>query len=151
MKDAEFDIWLFTKPGSDPYLAACRNGICYSCEILPDGSLLINIDNHCMPPGELKAKITIHADSETMHDGCHDIRLTPKIPVELIDSHCVHHCHSHTPQTPIIVNVSLPMHRPCLGHHVTQKELDNAINGIYGIIGADDTDIEDIIAMFNLD
>ena len=149
MKDVDFEMWFSTRPGTEAYLAACRSGISLNCSILDDCSVLVSLDNHRLPPGLLKTQITIHADSEIMPDGCHDIRVSPNIPVELVDSHCLRHSHSHTPQAPVLVNVTLPLHRPNLTHHITQKELDEALKGFNINLSAKDDDIAEIIALYS--
>ncbi len=150
MNDVDFDMWFTTRSGAEPFLAACRSGIYLNCEILPDCSVMVHLDNHRLKPGIIKAQMTIHTDSEVMPDGCHDIRINQTIPVELIESHCTHHGHNHTPQAPIIVNVTLPLHRPNLTHHVTQKELDDALKGLNVNLSAKDADIKEIIALYDI-
>lgn len=149
MNGVDFDIWFTTRAGTEAFLAACHSGIYLNCEILPDCSILVHLDNHRLAPGTLRTQIIIHADSEVMPDGCHDIRLSQNLPVELVDSHCMHHGHNHAPQAPVIVNITLPLHRPNLTHHITQKELDDALKGFNINLAAKDDDIAEIIAIYS--
>lgn len=134
MRGVDFEIWFSTKPGCPVYFIAARSGICNSCEILDDGSVLAKMDNHRLSPGQLLADLTIHADDETLPDGCHDINIKPVIPVELTDSPVRPVCKpaGDTGSQPILVNVTIPMRRPNLTHHVTQQELEDALNGFSG-------------------
>ncbi len=129
MAGVDIDLWFTTRPGGQAYFAAVRSGVCNRCEILDDGSLVVIFDGHRLAPGQLKAEINIHTDDETMPDGKRDINLKPAIPLELTDSPA---CpspgrHQVDPQQPILVNVTIPISRPQLSHHVTLDEMDKAI------------------------
>ena len=136
MKGVDFEAWFMTRPGDSVFMAACRVGICRNCEILDDGSLLVRFDDHHLPPGQLSADFSIHSDDEAMPDGKRDIRIRPVIPVELVEGTLPGSClrpHGHPGpdgDNPILVNVTIPMHRPNLSRHVTQDELDKAVQSI---------------------
>lgn len=159
MKGVDVDMWFYTRPGSSAYLSAARSGICNRCSVLDDGSLLVTFDDHKLPAGQLHAEIAIHADDETMPDGTRDIHFKPAIPIELTDTTCPPrpgHALQQSGQ-PILVNITIPISRPNLSHHITQDELDKAIQGIKdriddiqpcNLIPATDKQIADIASMF---
>lgn len=172
MNGVDFDFWFSTKPGAAVFFAASRAGICNACEILDDGSVLVRFDSHRLQPGQLQADFAIHSDDESMPDGKNDIRLRPVIPVELTDSpfpnpSCDRHGpkrppHHHGPfppddppglsaSNPIIVNITIPLHRPDLSHHVTRDELETALKSFalsIDVNPADKADIDPILKMF---
>ncbi len=163
MKGVDIDLWFSTKPGAAVFFAAVRSGICNGCEILDDGSLLVSFDDHRLAPGQLHADIAIHSDDESMPDGKNDIHLKPAIPLELTDSACSRPshpfgkpCDSVQPggMQPILVNITIPMKRPNLSHHVTKDELDKAILGMAQTLEipkeADEGDIRPIIEMYSI-
>lgn len=177
MKGTEFDMWFTTRPGAPSYFAACRQGVCRSCSILDDGSVLVPFDRHGLAPGQLSADIAIHADDETMEDGCADIRLRPAVPVEIVDRGGFSHVGFVRPPhgaprpggcgcpavpdvkppsspaaAPIIVQVTVPGRRPNLSKHVTHQELQDALSGIAGALSiptpAEDPEIQAVCAVF---
>lgn len=163
MKGVDFDLWFSTRPGAAVFFAAARSGVCNCCEILDDGSVLVSFDDHRLAPGQLLADIAIHSDDESMPDGKSDIHLRPAIPVELTDSACSRPSHPFGKNCgdgqpggaqPILVNITIPMKRPNLSHHVTRDELDKAILGMAQTLEipkeADDGDIQHIVDIFSI-
>lgn len=166
MKGVDFEAWFVSRPGAGVFMAAQRLGMTTNCEILDDGSLLIRFDDHHLPPGQLKADFSIHSDDEAMPDGKRDIRIRPVIPVELVEGtlpgSCLHHPSTGGMQQDggnlILVNVSIPLHRPDLSRHVTHDELQKAVAGIQKQINgikpcdmsiASDDEIKDITDIFS--
>lgn len=156
MKNCDIDLWFSTRPGAPVFFAACRSGICNNCELLDDGSLLVIFDDHRLQPGQLNAQIAIHSDDEAMPDGKNDIHLKPAIPVELTDQLCSRPGRPSAAQSqigqPILVNITIPMRRPNLSHHVTRDEMEKAIAGMSSTLKipetAEEADIQPIISMF---
>lgn len=138
MKGVDFEAWFMTRPGATVFMAAQRLGITTNCEILDDGSLLVRFDDHHLPPGQLAADFAIHSDDEAMPDGKRDIRIRPVIPVELVEGTLPGSCRhpgqafdidNHS-REPILVNVTIPLHRPDLSRHVTHDELQKAVSAL---------------------
>lgn len=142
MNDLDFDFWFFTKSGSQSYLVARQGSACRRCRILEDGSVLALFDAHSLQPGQLLCDFTIHACDSDLPDASNEINVAPVIPLELVETRCNSHgLHPSVPDTmqPILVNISIPLHRPMLQHHVTRKELMDAINAhIIDVTASDD-------------
>lgn len=138
MKGVDFEAWFSTRPGAPVFMAAQRLGITTNCEILDDGSMLVRFDDHHLAPGQLAADFAIHSDDEAMPDGKRDIRIRPAIPVELVEGTMPGSCRrqniafdiDHSRPEPILVNVTIPLHRPDLSRHVTHDELQAAVKAL---------------------
>lgn len=154
LAEADFDFWFMTRPGARVFLAASRAGITNGCRILDDGSVLVILDDHHLPPGQIHADLKLHLVSHDHPDGANDINLRITVPVELTDSPCPAGHHDHAaPTDPIIVNVTIPANACDLVHHVTRRELDDAIKSITLDVpeAATEGDIDPIIRMFSLE
>lgn len=157
MAGVDIDLWFSTRPGAPVFFAGCRSGVCNSCEILDDGSLLVMFDDHRLAPGQISADFAIHSDDESMPDGKRDIHIKPPIPIELTDSTCSRPSRPGIPQKdtgqPILVNVTIPISRPNLSHHVTRDELQKALKGMAATLDvpkiAGDDEISPIISIFS--
>lgn len=162
MKDADFDLWFSTRQDGPVYFAAQRSAVCNNCRILDDGSVLVSLDNHRLPPGQLHTSLILHVDSHDMPDGVQDIHLSPVIPVEIIDGPACPHRpagsgHHQTDNKIILVNIKVNLRHVDLRRHVTQTEINDIVAAlnrkIDSITPCDMTvsdSIDDITSLFQI-
>lgn len=173
MKGVDLDIWLSTKTGAPSFFASVRDNACLNCHVLEDGSVLVDVAGHRLPPGRLRANIAVLSNAEGHHHHHGPATsVTPNVPVELTESSCTHNTSSCDPDcgAPIIVTVQFPLHRPSFTHHITKAEMDQAIQSAINSSGhvsedqvkdaitqalgefdccATDEDISDITSLFD--
>lgn len=87
---------------------------------------------------------------------CSNITLTPNVPVELVDAASFSNAiKQYDPSQPVIVHARFNIRRPSLQKHVTEREMnqaiDNAMEKFHEDKFADEQDVLDVTSMFNID
>lgn len=148
LKDVPADFWISTRQNGTTFNAYIRDNTSLNAMALDDGSVLVSLVDHHLLPGKMKAMINIngtdivsearpkpHEHFSPKDEYCHPhhhsnetFRLTPNVPIELVDAPLYH---ASGPEIsmhhPAVVHVRFNLRRPALQKHVTVKELNESI------------------------
>lgn len=174
LKDFGVDFWLSTRSSAGAFSAFLRKRNSLNTVMLDDGSVIVNVHGHSLPPGKLKAVVNVLAEivkenpdgDGCRHDGPHReqkpyqelkpsqeaITFSPDVPVEIVDPHLSGSCGRFNPDEPIPVHVRFNMRRPQLSRHITFADMERAIDQAMDAIDiASQEDIDEIINKFKID
>lgn len=165
LKDIDVDFWISTRSNAPAFSAFVRKKAAFNAKTLDDGSIIVFVSNHRLPPGKVKASVNVIAEAlctdnkrnehHHHHGKCPEfITIEPNVPLELVDSNVIHSCADHNQgNEPIIVKCRFNVSRPQLQQHVTRNELNKALEEALKDIGvepAESEDISDILKLFDV-